>query len=316
MPRVHQEGHEPALFDLTLHASPLYTRRHSIMPQFHGFHRSFPSRSILLLFTLLFFSGEVRPDTAHAMTWDRLAEGLAVTVWNPSPACQDVPPLVVVEIDPVRYRFSVHYYRQEPIPEPPNIQEWQARTGHDLVFNAGLFRENFAYLGLLYGNGESLGSKRHGYWMGLFVAEPKESGGRPAGILDLTSDSFDEQRPPFREAAQSLMLLDRTGKIRVRQTGKLAQQTIVAEQDNGHILVLKTTAVTALYAIGECLHEAYPNIRHAMAMDGGSSSDLSISPALLQAAEQSSGRHPWTSLLNTGPNGHIGLPAVIGISPR
>jgi uncharacterized protein YigE (DUF2233 family) len=250
------------------------------------------------------------------MEWDRLAEGLAVAVWNPPSACQDVPPLLVVEIDSDYYRFSVHYYRQESIPEPPDIHEWQARTGHDLVFNAGLFRENFAYLGLLYGNGHSLGSKRHGYWMGLFVAEPTGSGGRPAGILDLTADSFDEQRPPYREAAQSLMLLDRIGKIRVRQTGKLAQQTVVAEQDNGHILVLKTTAVTSLYAIGQCLREAYPNIRQAMAMDGGSSSDLSISPALLQAAEQTSGPHPWKSRLNTGPTSHIGLPAVIGISPR
>ena len=250
------------------------------------------------------------------MEWDRLTEGLAVAVWNPPSACQDVPPLVVLEIDPVQYRFSVHYYRQEPIPEPPDIHEWQARTGHDLVFNAGLFRENFAYLGLLYGNGRSLGSKRHGYWMGLFVAEPNGAGDRPAGILDLAADSFDEQRPPYHEAAQSLMLLDRTGKIRVRQTGKLAQQTIVAEQQDGHILVLKTTAMTSLFAIGQCLHEAYPNIRQAMAMDGGSSSDLSISPVLIQAAEQASGRHPWASLLNTGPSGHIGLPAVIGISPR
>jgi len=286
------------------------------MRRFHGPHRSFPLRSIILILTILFSLGEARPDTARVMAWDHLAEGLAVTIWNPPPACQDVPELIMLEIDPVHYRFSVHYYRQEPIPEPPDIHEWQARTGHDLVFNAGLFRENFAYLGLLYGNGQSLGSKRHGYWMGLFVAEPTGSDSRPAGILDLTIDSFDEQRPSYREAAQSLMLLDRTGKIRVRQTGKLAQQTIVAEQDNGRILVLKTTAVTSLYAIGHCLREGYPNIRQAMAMDGGSSSDLSISPALLQAAEQTSGRHPWASLLNTGPTGHIRLPAVIGISPR
>ena len=286
------------------------------MRRFHGLHRSFLLRSIILFLTILFSSGEARPGSAQAMAWDRLAEGLAVAVWNPPSACQEVPPLVVLEIDPVRYRFSVHHYWHESIPEPPDIQEWQARTGHDLVFNAGLFRENFAYLGLLYGNGESLGSKRHSYWMGLFVAEPNGSGARPAGILDLAADSFDEHRPPYREAAQSLMLLDRTGKIRVRQTGKLAQQTIIAEQHNGHILVLKTTAVTSLYAIGHCLREGYPNIRQAMAMDGGSSSDLSISPALIQAAEQTSGRHPWASLLNSGPTGHIGLPAVIGISPR
>jgi hypothetical protein len=51
-------------------------------------------------------------------------------------------------------------------------------------------------------------------------------------------------------------------------------------------------------------------------MDGGSSSDLSISPALKKAVEKTAGPHPWTTLVNPEPTGHMGLPAVIGISPR
>jgi hypothetical protein len=134
--------------------------------------------------------------------------------------------------------------------------------------------------------------------------------------LDLSIDPFDEQRPSYGEAAQSLMLLDRMGKVRVKQSGKQSQQTIVAELQDGHILILKTTEVASLHAIGECLREAYPQIRQAMAMDGGSSSDLSISPALQRSVEKTAGVHPWMALLNAGPTGHIGLPAVIGISPR
>ena len=252
----------------------------------------------------------------QSIVWDRPAEGLAIGVWDPSPLCRDVPPLLVSDIDPLRYKISVHYFRDEPFLEPPDIHEWQRRTGHDLVFNAGLFRENFSYLGLLYAQGKSLGSKRHASWMGLFVAEPTEAGASRARILDLSVDPFDEQRPPYGEAAQSLMLLDRTGKIRVKQSGKQSQQTVVAELENGHILLMKTTDVASLHAIGQCLHEAYPQIRQAMAMDGGSSSDLSISPALQQAIEKTAGAHAWMDLINAGPTGHIGLPAVIGISPR
>ena len=250
------------------------------------------------------------------IAWDRPAEGLAIGVWDPSPLCDDVPPLLVSDIDPLRYGISVHYFRNEPFREPPDIHEWQRRTGHDLVFNAGLFRENFSYLGLLFAQGKSVGSKRHTSWMGLFVAEPTEADAARARILDLSVDPFDEQHPPYGEAAQSLMLLDRTGKVRVKQSGKQSQQTVVAELENGHILVIKTTEVASLYAIGQCLHEAYPQIRQAMAMDGGSSSDLSISPALQRAVEKTAGAHPWMALINAGPNGHIGLPAVIGISPR
>jgi uncharacterized protein YigE (DUF2233 family) len=253
---------------------------------------------------------------AQAIVWDRPAAGLAIGLWDPSAQCRDVPPLIISEIDPVHYRISVHYFRNEPLQEPPDIHEWQRRTGHDLVFNAGLFRENFSYLGLLYGGGRSLGSKRHASWMGLFVAEPTEAGAARAAILDLSIDSFDEQRPPYEEAAQSLMLLDRTGKVRVKQTGKQSQQTIVAELQNGHILMIKTSEVASLHAIGLCLHETYPGIRQAMAMDGGASSDLSISPALRQAVEKTAGGHRWMGLVNAGPTGHIGLPAIIGISPR
>ncbi len=254
--------------------------------------------------------------SAQSIEWDRPADGLAIGVWNPASLCPEVPAMVVSDIDPLRYRISVHYFRNEPLQEPPDIHEWQRRTGHDLIFNAGLFRENFTYLGLLYGQGKSMGGKRHASWMGLFVSEPVEPGLSRATILDLSVDAFDEQRPSYGEAAQSLMLLDRTGKVRVRQSGKQSQQTLVGELQNGHIVIMKTTEVASLYAIGLCLHEAYPQIRQAMAMDGGSSSDLSISPAIQKAAAKMEGRHPWMTLLNTGPTGHVGLPAVIGISPR
>jgi uncharacterized protein YigE (DUF2233 family) len=224
--------------------------------------------------------------------------------------------LIAVEIDPNRYRFTVHYYQQEGLSDPLDIREWQERTGHDLVFNAGLFRENYAYLGLLYGNGRSLGSKRHTTWLGLFVAEPAEDRSRRARVLDLTFDTFDEQHVPYREVAQSLMLLDRTGKIRVRQTGKRAHQTLVAEQGDGHLLVLKTTEVVSLHVLGECLRDAFPSLRQVMAMDGGSSSDIAVSPSLRQATAKMGGSHPWIPLLEGGITSHIGLPAVIGISPR
>jgi uncharacterized protein YigE (DUF2233 family) len=265
---------------------------------------------------LALFVSLLHPVSAQTIVWDRPAEGLAIGVWNPAPLCDDVAPLVVSDIDPLRYRISVHYFRNEPFQEPPDIHEWQRRTGHDLVFNAGLFRENFSYLGLLYAQGKPLGGKRHASWMGLFVAEPMEAGASRAAILDLSIDPFNEDRPPYGEAAQSLMLLDRTGKVRVKESGKQSQQTIVGELKNGHILLMKTTEPASLHAIGRCLREAYPEIRQAMAMDGGSSSDVSISPALQKAVEKTAGAHSWLALLNSGPTGHIGLPAVIGISPR
>ena len=283
-----------------------------------SFHRSLLFITVARFFLALIFviSGGRSIATAQTLIGDQLGNGLSISVWSPHAQCPGVAPLVVVEIDPDRYRFAVHYYQQDGFSEPLDIRQWQERTGHDLVFNAGLFRENYAYLGLLYGNGRSLGSKRHTTWQGLFAAEPAADRSRRARVLDLTFDTFDEQQVPYREVAQSLMLLDRTGKIRVRQTGKRAHQTLVAEQSDGHLLVLKTTEVVSLHALGECLRDAFPSLRQVMAMDGGSSSDLAVSPSLQQAMSKAAGIHDWIPLLEDSIAAHIGLPAVIGISPR
>ena len=281
-------------------------------------NRFFSSCPLAQILPGIIFVMSIGPSTtmAQPLIGDQLGEGLSISVWNPPSQCPDVAPLVAVEIDPDRYRFTVHYYQQDGLSDPLDIRQWQERTGHDLVFNAGLFRENYAYLGLLYGNGRSLGSKRHAIWLGLFVAEPAEDRTRRAGVLDLTFDTFDERQPPYREVAQSLMLLDRTGKVRVRQTGKRAHQTLVAEQGNGHLLVLKTTEAVSLHALGECLRNAFPALRQVMAMDGGSSSDVAVSPSLRQATSKTAGFHTWIPLLEGSTTTHVGLPAVIGISPR
>jgi hypothetical protein len=134
--------------------------------------------------------------------------------------------------------------------------------------------------------------------------------------LDLAFDPFPEDRPPYREAAQSLMLLDRTGKLRVKDSGKRAYQTVVGESGEGAILVIKSVAAVSLHQLADCLRNQFPSIRQAMAMDGGSSSDVMASPDLLHALKESQGQSEWRTLLS-GTNGvHIGLPAVIGITPR
>lgn len=254
------------------------------------------------------------PVAAQDLTWDRLAEGLTVAVWQSGSRCErDVPPLYVVRVDPERFKFSMHYFRDEGMSDPPTIQEWQRRTKASVVVNAGLFREDYSYLGLLFKGGRSLGGRRHQQWQGLFVAEPVTAGLRKARVLDLMTDPFAEDHPDYREVAQSLMLLDRTGKPRVRATGKRAQQTIVGEDGAGHILLLKTEGVVTLRALAECLRDAFPAVHQAMAMDGGDSSDLLISHQVVPAMAEN---RPWHELVGGGQAAHIPLPAVIGISPR
>jgi len=253
---------------------------------------------------------------AQHISWERLSEGLMVSVWKPIEFCPTLPTMLVVDLDPEHTRFSVHHYTQDGFTQPPKIWEWQQRTGHQLVFNAGLFRDDFTYLGLLYQGGRSVGSRRHNVWQGLFVAEPAVPGLKKARVFDLASDRFDEAQPVYAEAAQALMLLDQSGKIRVRDSGKHAYQTIVAETDKGHILIFKSLGVVPLYDIGRCFKETLPTVRRAMAMDGGSSSDLRIVESLWERDLHSQEGDSWKSLFSGSTNFHIPLPTVIGVSPR
>lgn len=253
---------------------------------------------------------------AEGISWVDLTDGIRVSVWKAQDQCPIVPRMLVVDLDPEHTRFTIHHYAQEGLPEPPRIDEWQRRTGHHVVFNAGLFRENYSYLGLLYKDGRPLGGRPHPSWRGLFIAEPSSSGLKNARILDLDSEAFDEDRPSYQEAAQALMLLDRAGRVRVRATGKYAYQTVVAETMAGHILLLKSLGAVRLYDIAQCLKAVLPDVRLAMAMDGGSSSDIRVHESLWQKDIETEDRTSWKSLFAGNTGGHIPLPTVIGAGPR
>lgn len=250
--------------------------------------------------------------SAQEVAWEGLAEGFAVTVWMPGPACEQVPPLYMVKVDPERFRFAVYHYRAEGLTLPPTLPEWRQRTKALALFNAGLFLGDLSYIGLLYENGKPVGGKRHTQWQGLFVAEPMAPGARKARVLDLKRDAFDDEAPAYREAAQSLMLLDRAGKPRVRRSGKAAQQTVVGEDRAGHVLIIVSKGDVPLWELAVCLRDSFHDITHAMAMDGGASSDVLLGSDLTGSREGAA----WQPLVDGKGQNHIPLPAVIGVFKR
>lgn len=255
---------------------------------------------------------EGRGVSAGDLSWDRLADGFEVTVWTPGDACRAVPPLYMLRINPEHFRFAVHHYRAEGLASPLTLDEWHRRTSALALFNAGLFLDDFSYLGLLYKDGKQLGGKRHGQWQGLFVAEPLAPGAKKARILDLKVEPFAEDRPAYQEAAQSLMLLDRSGMPRVRRSGKAAQQTVVGEDRDGRLLVIMSKGEVPLWELAVCLRDGFRDVSHAMAMDGGASSDVLIGSELAGTRVNV----PWQPLVDGKGLSHVPLPTVIGVFPR
>ncbi len=272
---------------------------------------------LCLAITLAWGIVSLQSATAQDISWDRLARGLAVALWTPGAGCLGkVPALLIVRVDPERYQFATDHYRAEGLQAPITIQGWQARTRASILFNAGLFRKDYSYMGLLLKAGRSLGTKAHPKWKGLFVAEPLKPGARKARVLDLAKEAFPLEPPLYLEAAQSLMLVDATGKTRVRQSEKRARQTVVAEDIGGNILVIRTASAVTLWELAVCLRDGLPNVRHAMLMDGGSSSDVVFSKSLAPPPDAGGQPPTWRSMVDGSGAGHIALPAVIGITPR
>jgi uncharacterized protein YigE (DUF2233 family) len=273
--------------------------------------------SMLMLGLSLLCCAGCSQASAESLHWQPLASGLDVTVWDPGTSCgEDVPQSIMVRIDPERHRFSIHHYRDEGLGEPLMIHQWRERTNAIVLFNAGLFREDYSYIGLLLKNGRSVGSRRHPQWQGLFVAEPVASGIRKARVMDLAVESFTEERPVYREAAQSLMLLGQGGEPRVRRSGKRAHQMVVGEDQDGRIVLIRPGEAVPLWELARCIRERLPTLVRAMAMDGGSSSDLLLGPRLLAQFSNGQEVSRLAALVDGTGTNHIPLPSVIGVVPR
>jgi uncharacterized protein YigE (DUF2233 family) len=153
--------------------------------------------------------------------------------------------------------------------------EWREKTGALAVVNAGLFTPEKDYLGLLIKDGRKL-SRLASRPAGLFVAEPDDPSLPKARVLDMQYTALDTEHLPYRQAAQSIMLLDRFGNIRVRRTAHVANRTALAEDSSGNILVIITKGAHTLWEFANYLSKSGLDIREVMCMDGGPEAQLDI----------------------------------------
>lgn len=201
-----------------------------------------------------------------------------------------------------------HHFVNEDSEAPLTIDEWAERLGAPVVFNAGQYDENLSHLGWLKQNGEWLVPHRHAAWQALLLSGPTD-GAAWARIADLAqAETGVEKR--YRQVIQSMMLVDDTGRIRVRRSHKSACRTIVAEDTLGRILVIVTEGAVVLADLAEWLLQQDLGILRAMNLDGGVESQLAVSTPELTFSFY--GQH--SSGIQGGRLRH-GLPTVVAVRP-
>jgi hypothetical protein len=250
---------------------------------------------------------------APGLRWKALRPGLEFATMNGAPWCRrGSPEIAMLRIDPARVRMRVHTYGSAPTRRPMDIVEWQRATGADAVFNAGQFFPDWSYMGLLVCEGTVISRRPHPTFKAALVAGPLE-GGSAARVLDLEHEPLVPDSMPWREVAQSFMLFDHSGRIRVRQTDKVANRTAVGEDREGRLVVFTTEGGYTLEEFARLIQKSPLEITHAMNLDGGNESQLTV--------RAGSFRYTCMGGRTRGENGgegaaHAPLPAVISVTAR
>ena len=250
--------------------------------------------------------------SAMTVRWQRLSPGAEFAIVNGEPWCRRGPSRVaVVRVDPTRVRLRLHHFRQLPAAQPLPIAEWQRATGALAVFNAGQFYEDWSYMGLLVSGGQVISGTTHPGFRAALVAEPRR-GPRTAHVLDLDREPLRPDSLPWNEVAQSFMLFDRDGAVRVRRSDRVANRTVVGEDRRGRILVLTSEGGYTLHDFADLLRTAPLGLVQAMSMDGGAEAQLCVRAGSFRYA--SFGR--WQDDTDvTEPFARTPLPTVVGIYP-
>jgi hypothetical protein len=242
--------------------------------------------------------------------WRPLGPGLEFATLRGDPYCRSgSAEIALLRIDPQRVLLRVYHCSRQPEQAPLDALEWQRRLRAVAVFNAGQYYPDFSYMGLLVSGGDVVSNRAHPEFHAALVAAPV-SGPPRARVLDLDQTPLGRPPLPWREVAQSFMLFDRGGKLRVRKSEQVANRTAVAEDSRGRIVVATTEGGYTLWEFGRLLSRAPLSLSHAMSMDGGREAELCVrttafryaSFARWEAAERGEGGVP--------------LPAVIAVSLR
>lgn len=244
-----------------------------------------------------------------ALEWRTLAPGLEFTLSQDlAPARSGSPAMAILRIDPQRYAFKV--LAAPSGEEGYTAGQWQERSKALAVFNAGLYTPEGRHLGYLLADGHCL-SPMVPQQDGLFLAGPRGQGHPPARIIDLRYTSFDPKFSPYTQAAQSLMLLDRFGQVRVRRSPKVASRTALASDDEGRILVLVTEGGHTLWELAQALKASGLGLREVMTLDGGAESQLEI-----EAGDFSYAHYGKPSPAGDLPWLRRSLPAALAVFPK
>jgi hypothetical protein len=249
--------------------------------------------------------------SANALRWREVAPGLEFATLRGEPYCRTGSAgIAVLRLDPERVQLHVHHYSQTGGRRPLDVVEWQHLTHSVAVFNAGQFYPDFRYMGLLASGGRWLSRSPHPGYQAALVAD-RHGPGEGARVLDLSAYPSHPESLAWNEVAQSFMLFDSTGALRVRKSDRIANRTVVAEDRRRRLVVLVSEGAYTLADFAWVLQHSPLQLSHAMSMDGGREAELVVARGSFRYA--SFGAWPENDTHPGGVSARTPLPAVVSV---
>ncbi|MBN1955009.1 MAG: phosphodiester glycosidase family protein [Anaerolineae bacterium] len=180
--------------------------------------------------------------------------------------------LVLVRLDPARFRFRVRYTPGAG----QAVSQWAAQTPALLVVNGGYFTPEYQATGLLVSDGQTYGLS-YGDFAGMFAVLP---GGR-VQLRWLAAQPYDAQEM-LLEAVQSFPMLVKPGGVLgfppEADDGRTARRTVIAQDRAGRILLIAAPrGAMTLHDMARWLVESDLDLDVALNLDGGQSTGLYLS---------------------------------------
>ena len=252
--------------------------------------------------------------TGGAPRFHSLRPGIEFAILRGDPFCRrGSSDIAVLRLDPARVLVRMVHCASQPERTPLDILEWQHRTGAAAVFNAGQYYPDYSYMGLFVSDGRLVSNRLHPGFKAALVAAPR-NGPPGARVLDLERHPIDPAALRWGEVAQSFMLFDEAGRVRVRKSSQIANRTAVAEDRSGHLVVFTSEGSYTLWEFAGILKSSPLALTHAMSMDGGDEALLCVRVGGFRYANF--GHWDDTGQVPNPRTAAAPLPAVVAVTPR
>lgn len=216
---------------------------------------------------------------APSLPFRAVEPGLEVAVFDaPKPSTHGDSKIWALRIDPTVRRLRFYSNKYSGLAQNKTAEEWGELFGLSAVINAGMFslEDQRSPVGYAQLDGKVLNPRWNprAIHKAVLVFDPKEKGLAPVRILDFECDDVKAIVPKYRNALQSIRMIDCRGKNRWDQKARKWSAAFVGLDGAGRVLFVHSRSPWTPSAFIDLLLAMPLGLKQAIYMEGGPEASL------------------------------------------